>query len=307
MNVLILGASGFLGSYLCYRFAEGHDDVSGVVRKYVPFVPDPQMAQEVDEIERIIQRSAPEVVINCVAMASHEACEENPHEARRVNAEYPKRWAEAASSAGSQFVHISTDAVFSGDSDAPYCETDNPEPFSAYGQSKLEGERLVGAVNDDALIVRTNFFGWTHGGDRGVLDFFHRAFVDGREVTGFDDYVVSSLYAGNLFDALQGLISVGATGLHHVGSRSPLSKYDFGLAVAQKGKLSSSSMTRGQMRRANGLAHRGSNLSLSSEKTEQVLGWNMASTESGLTRAYEEKLTLQQFFTTEKKDEKIGD
>jgi dTDP-4-dehydrorhamnose reductase len=302
MNVLILGASGFLGSYLCYSFAQGDYDVSGVVRKYIPFVPQPQMAQDLEEVERIIHQLAPEFVINCVAMASHEACEENPTDALRVNAEYPKRWAQAASSRGSRFVHLSTDAVFSGNRDAPYGETDAPEPFSVYGQSKLEGERLVGAVNGDALIVRTNFFGWSPGGDRGILDFFHRAFVDGREVTGFDDYVVSSLYVGNLFDALQGLISVGATGLHHVGSSSPLSKYDFGLAVAEKGNISSASMARGQMRRARGLAHRGSNLSLSPHKTEQILGWNMPSTESGIARAYEEKSLLQQFFTTEKKD-----
>lgn len=307
MNVLILGASGFLGSYLCYRFVEGDDDVSGVVRRYIPFVPQPQMAQDLEEVERIIQQLAPEVVINCVALASHEACEQNPRDALRVNAEYPKRWAQAASSRGSRFVHISTDAVFSGARDAPYGETDAPDPFSVYGQSKLEGERLVGAVNDEALIVRTNFFGWSPSGDRGILDFFYRAFVEGKEVTGFDDYVVSSLYVGNLFDALRGLISVGATGLHHVASSSPLSKYDFGMAVAQVGRLSLASMTRGQMRKVKGLAQRGSNLSLSSEKAEQLLGWKMSSTEAGLALAYEEKLTLQYFFTTKKKGKQIGD
>jgi dTDP-4-dehydrorhamnose reductase len=87
--------------------------------------------------------------------------------------------------------------------------------------------------------VRTNFFGWSHRGDRSVLEFFVNSLRSGTAVRGYPDFVVTSIYAQSLLQAIWDLETIGTTGLLHVASSDALSKYDYGLAVAREFGLDS--------------------------------------------------------------------
>ena len=296
MRVLVLGSSGFLGSYLGFALPRLGHEVSGVSRSPVPHFPDNHGVKGLEQFTEVIRPGDYDAVINCVAVASHEACEADPENAQTVNADFPAVWALAAADTGARFLHVSTDAVFDGASAELYTETDATNPESVYGMTKVRGEQAVLAANPDAVVLRANFFGWSRNTKTGILDFFVNAFTAQIPITGFEDYVVSSLYMGDLADAMMALVNGGASGVFHTVASTPRSKYDFGQMVATTSGLLSDSMTAGSLADATGLAPRGHNLALSTAKIEQVLGRVMPSTEAGIQRALSERDALMDDF-----------
>ena len=296
MRFLVLGSSGFLGSYLGLSIPRSGHEVAGVSRSTVPYFPHFMQERDSARFTGVIDSGSYDVVINCVAVASHEKCEADPDTARAINATFPGLWASAAKESGARFVHISTDAVFDGSSADRYAETDEAAPGSVYGATKLEGEHTVLDANPDAVILRTNFFGWSQSRQHGILDFFAGAFSRNVSVTGFQDYVVSSLYMGDLSDVILEMSSRSVSGIYHAVSSTPLSKFDFALAVAEAGGLSADSLSPGLVSEAPGLAPRGHDLSLSTAKIEQVVGRSMPSTREGLDRAFAERSDVMDYF-----------
>jgi len=296
VKVLVLGASGFLGSYLGFALRGIGHDVFGVSRRAIPYFRHNTVVSDLNNLAENIQGGDYDLVINAIAVASHEACEQDPDTAETVNSVFPGLWASAARESGSRFVHISTDAVFDGKNSELYVEEDASNPESVYGITKVRGEKSVLTANPEALVLRVNFFGWSQSGSSGILDFFVNSFTRSTTITGFQDYVVSSLYMGDLVDAMMALVERGESGIFHTVSATPLSKYEFGRIVARYTGLSADSMAAGVLGEAKGLAKRGQNLSLSTAKIKDVLGNPMPSTEAGVKRALAERDALMDYF-----------
>jgi dTDP-4-dehydrorhamnose reductase len=293
---LVLGSSGFLGYYLGFVLPGLGWQIAGISRDGAEFFPGNWHVKSADEIEDLLEAGSYDLVINAIAMASHERCETEPAQALLINATLPGRWAAACARTGMKFVHISSDAVFDGESTTPYQEAGSPNPTGVYGTSKLAGEEAVSQAYPDALILRTNFYGWSRSGNTGILDFFVNAFSQGAAITGFSDYRVSSIYMGDLVDAMVGAVSRDASGVFHAVASDASSKYDFGLAVAAEFGLEPSLMSAGTLADATALAARGRNLALSTAKIEGVLGRPMPSSFSGLARARAERSALMDYF-----------
>jgi dTDP-4-dehydrorhamnose reductase len=289
MKILILGSSGFLGSYCKYFFDNAGNQVTSLSRGSEPSV-------QIEDFEAQIALGGFDLVLNGVALATHEKCESNPYEARKVNAIYPESWAHAALLADCKFVHISTDAVFDGASSETYRELDETNPTSQYGLSKREGELRVLEANPSALVIRTNFFGWSRNGDKGILDFFVNSFTSRTLILGFDDYIVSSIYMGDLLDSIVFLVKGGDSGIYHVTSSTPLSKYEFGELVGKALDLSTVCMKRASINEAHDLVERGRNLSLSNTKLEKRTGVSQPSSSEGIVRAATERASIIRYF-----------
>ena len=90
-----------------------------------------------------LQRLRPDVIVNAAAHTAVDKAESEPELARRINASAPGLLAAEAQKVGAWLVHYSTDYVFDGSGAQPWCETDTPTPLNVYGQTKLEGERLI--------------------------------------------------------------------------------------------------------------------------------------------------------------------
>ena len=102
------------------------------------------------------------VLLNAAAYTAVDAAEDDEATALRVNGEAPGWLAEELAGRG-RLVHVSTDYVFAGDGTRPYRTDDEPAPRTAYGRTKLAGERAVLAAGDDALVVRTAWVYAAHG------------------------------------------------------------------------------------------------------------------------------------------------
>jgi dTDP-4-dehydrorhamnose reductase len=113
-----------------------------------------------------ITRHRPDVVVNCAAWTAVDDAEASEEQALAVNAGYADRLAAGCAAAGARMVQVSTDYVFAGDAGRPYAEDDVPAPRTAYGRTKLAGERAVLArLPESGYVVRTAWLYGAHGGN----------------------------------------------------------------------------------------------------------------------------------------------
>lgn len=295
MKVLVLGGSGFLGTNLAFSlFRSGHTSGS-FSRTGSPYFHHSYRTEDYFGIDQVLSDKDWDLVINTVAISSHEACRQNPLLARRVNADLAVHFAEACHRNKIPFVQISTDAVFSGNQARPYGESDPADGTSVYGRTKRKAEEQLLRKYPESLIVRTNFFGWSASGQKGILDFFYQSMLRHRQVSGFTDYITSSVYSDDLLEPMSRLVALGRGGIFHVASSSAISKYEFGLAIAEAAGLERDLVQPGQ-KSEHFRVSRGDNLSLDVSLVEGEIGNPLPSTRQGLERAITDREAALEFF-----------
>lgn len=146
MRILIIGSRGQLGSDLTKCLT--HHDLLTPSHSVLDVT-------RFDDVNTYLHEERPEVVVNTSAFHDVPKCEQQPEKAFMVNAVGPKNLASVSKSIGARFFHISTDYVFNGEKGLPYEETDRTSPLMIYGASKVAGEQLAFAENEQSRIVRT--------------------------------------------------------------------------------------------------------------------------------------------------------
>lgn len=236
MRLLVTGANGLLGLNLSLEAMRSHA-VVGVDRGRLVGVPFEVMQLDLTNsgaIARALEVSRAETVIHCAAIADVDACERDPELARRLNADLPGQLASECARRGTQLVHISTDAVFDGARPGEYTEDDEPHPRSVYAATKLAGERAVLGEHHGAIVVRVNFYGWSVTGARSLAEFFFNNLSVGKQSRGFTDVVFCPMFVSDLVAVLLRMVQHGLTGLFHAVGAEPMSKYEFGVAIARR-------------------------------------------------------------------------
>ena len=120
---------------------------------------------DLDGLRETVARLRPDVIVNAAAHTAVDKAESEPELARTLNATAPSVLAAAAHAVGALLVHYSTDYVFDGSGTAPWTEGATTGPLSVYGQTKLEGERLIAAATERHLIFRTSWVYAARGGN----------------------------------------------------------------------------------------------------------------------------------------------
>ncbi|NOH10136.1 MAG: SDR family oxidoreductase [Chloroflexi bacterium] len=286
MRLLVTGASGLLGLNLALE-ASQHHTVFGVVREN-PIKLDAFEVLQTDllapkAVEDMLEHIQPDAIIHCAALAHVDACEDDPTEARRINAELPGFLAAKTAEEAIPFVQVSTDGVFDGQR-GDYTEADEPNPLSIYARTKLEGEGYVSEFHPGAIIARANMFGWSPSGQRSLAEFFYNNLSANNPVKGFTDVYFCPLLVNDLAQILLAMLDKKLTGLYHTVSSDCISKYDFGVAIARRFGLDESLITAISVDDAGLSAARSPKLTLSSEKLARDLGQPIPTIEEGMER-----------------------
>src|SRR5262245_20087006 len=132
-QVLIFGERGQMATALARDYAARHDTVRCLGRGSADI-------GDRGAVAAAVARFSPDLIVNAAAYTAVDKAEDEKNEALRVNRDGAAHIAEAAHRARAPLIHISTDYVFDGRKSTPYVETDSPQPVSAYGRSKLDGE-----------------------------------------------------------------------------------------------------------------------------------------------------------------------
>lgn len=152
---MVTGGRGRLGSALCRRYRERHH--------VVPLSRQEMCLSDPAAVAAAVGRIDFDVLVNTAAYTTVDKCESERDLAYAINAHAAAKMAEVCRDKGARMVQISTDFVFDGTLDRPYCEGDATNPINVYGQSKLLGEAKVLAALDDSLVARVS---WVFGPDK---------------------------------------------------------------------------------------------------------------------------------------------
>lgn len=289
MRLFITGISGLLGLNAALA-ARDRFEVSGCFLSH-PVAAEGIRAYQtdvraVDAVAEALEPARPDVVIHTVGMSNVDACEVDPGLALDVNVSAARSVAEVTRALDARLVHISTDHLFDGQGSWK-TEIDPLAPLNTYAKTKGEAEQVVLEAHPDALVIRTNFYGWGTSVRTSFSDWIIRALAQGTELTMFNDVFFTPILVNDLIEAIFALLAQEATGLFHLAGGERLSKYDFAVRMAETfgrptARVRSVSATAVPLR-----ARRPADMSLSCAKAEALLGRKMPSAITGLQRLKE--------------------
>ena len=151
MIVLVTGASGQLGQAL-----------QSIVGEYAEidfrfFNSSELNITELEQCKAIFAKVKPDYCINTAAYTAVDKAESEPEKARLINVTGVENLAKVCKEFDTVLLHISTDFVFDGKASKPYTEEDLPNPTGVYGQTKLDGEKVIQAIWNKHFIIRTSW------------------------------------------------------------------------------------------------------------------------------------------------------
>jgi len=228
MKVLVTGAAGMLGRDVMLAAGNAGHDVVGFGRAELD-VTNPTALEKKFDLER------PDVVINCAAWTDVDGAEEAEEAAFAVNGTGAGNVAAAAAAVGASVVYVSSDYVFDGAKRAPYVESDQPAPQSAYARTKLAGEEATVAANKRHFVVRS---AWLFGiGGPNFVETMLRLAGSGNEVLVVRDQVGSPTYTWHLAYGIVRLIEGIEFGIHHMAAAGQCSWYEFAREIFEQAKV----------------------------------------------------------------------
>ena len=218
MKVLITGAGGMVGSALAAHCRARGDEVAAFDRAGLDITDERAVREAFGQVR-------PDAVINCAAWTDVDGCELDPQRAFLVNSRGVEILATASRLAGACFVTVSTDYVFDGGkAEGFYTQRDDPHPLSAYGASKLEGERRAQIASARTVLVRS---GWIFG--PGGKNFLARAVARARRgepLRAISDSYGTPTHAADLAARLRELAGLDLPGVYHVVNSGEGASYE---------------------------------------------------------------------------------
>lgn len=225
-RIFITGASGQLGLAL--------EQLLGNHKNYQIFRTDARASENgeikeldiVDEVAvaAVVRDFKPNIIINCAAFTAVDLCESEQEKAYQINALGPKHLAEAASEIDAKLVHISTDYVYDGTSEAPYVECNPTNPLSIYGKTKLEGDHYALEKCPKTFVLRT---AWVYGEGKNFVKTMLRLAEGGNQIRVVSDQYGTPTSALELARVILHLMETEDYGIYHATCEGSTNWYEF--------------------------------------------------------------------------------
>lgn len=230
MNILVLGASGMIGSTVLRVLSARNDwnvygsvrDV-GVKRFFSASIGERLLGgidvESQDSLVTVLDQIRPDVVINCAGLTKHKPEAEDPLVSIPINSLMPHRLAGLCKLTGARLIHVSTDCVFSGEKGG-YVEDDFADARDVYGKSKALGE----VDYPHAITLRTSTIGHELQSKFGLLDWF---LSQQGSCKGFSHAIFSGLPTVVFAQVIRDVVipHTELSGLYHVAAM-PINKFD---------------------------------------------------------------------------------
>ena len=231
MKILILGGSGGLGSD-CRRVLGHEHEVICPSKEDVNII-------SWDVVVEVFDSLSPDIVLNCVGLTDMETCEADAFTLRKVNVEGPRNLAQSSARFGCKIVHVSCGHVFDGRKGMPqpYFEDDAPNPFSAYGKSKLESETAVRGNSPNYIIIRSNWLYGIHGNNfvKSIVKQAVRG--DSSPIRVPDDHFGAPTWSHRLALQIRELLAKDGRGSYHATAYGYCSRFELAQYVLDKLKI----------------------------------------------------------------------
>jgi dTDP-4-dehydrorhamnose reductase len=288
---LITGGSGLLALNWALAIREHYAVILGLHERNISLagVETRQIDLEsADHLARAFEMVQPHIVIHTAGLTSIEKCEANPDLAQHINVELAANVAQACAKFALPLIHISSDHLFSGEVSL-VDETYPTAPRNIYGRTKAEAESRVLETHPQALVIRTNFYGWGTSYRRSFSDVVIETLRSGKELTLFRDVYYTPILIETAAQTTHDLINLKANGIFHVVGDERTSKYEFGLRIAKEFNLDSSIINPGLLADQVSLVQRPYDMSLSNKKTCKLLGRKLGGVAEHIARLHQQE------------------
>lgn len=236
MKILVTGANGMLATQIITDLKRGYSEIGDLP----PSMKNAELLETdfatLDVTDNLACRAyfaenVPDICINCAAYTNVNGCEDHQLEAFKVNAMGARNLARACELVGARLVHVSTDYVFDGTGNTPFCEYDLPAPQSVYGKTKLAGEAFVEQFCSKYFIVRT---AWLYGytGSNFVKTMVKKA-KEEDEFQIVNDQTGSPTNAADLSYHILKLAPTCEYGIYHCTGEGECTWYDFAKEIVR--------------------------------------------------------------------------
>jgi dTDP-4-dehydrorhamnose reductase len=222
-KVAVIGGNGQLGRDLVEALSAGHEVYS--------LSHDDIELSSLANVQTGLHKLQPEIVINTAAMHHVENCEREPDQAYAVNALGARNLALVTRELDAVLMHVSTDYVFDGAKQTPYCEEDAPLPLNVYGNSKLAGEHFVRSINPKHFVLRTSALYGQHPcrakGGKNFVDLMLKLGQERGQVRVVACETISPTSTADLSRQIAALAHTSAFGLYHATAEGSCSWHEF--------------------------------------------------------------------------------
>lgn len=228
MKTLIFGSNGQLGTDLVKVLHDADKSLFAATREHADVT-------DSTAVERLLDREAPDAIINCTALHDLSACERNPDEAMTMNALAVAALAKSCESRRLKFLTVSSDYVFDGEKREGYSEEDPVNPRSWYAKSKVAGEWAALAGCRKSFVVRVqSLYGLT--GPRGkklnFVDLMLKLSSE-RDELKVDQCRMAPTWTYPLAENLIALLSTEHYGLYHMSAHGAITWYEFAKTIME--------------------------------------------------------------------------
>jgi dTDP-4-dehydrorhamnose reductase len=297
-KILVTGSNGLLGQKLVYKLknhptyqliatARGENRL---VNKdgYVYETMDITNQQEVDAV---ITKHKPDVIINTAAMTNVDACETEKENALNMNTrsvayqvQTLEKLRKTDPSYNPHYIHLSTDFIFDG-THGPLDESEKPNPLSYYAETKLEAENIVMASSLKWAIARTVLvYGIVDNMSRSNIVLWVKGNLEqGKVINVVDDQFRTPTLAEDLADGCILIAEKGATGIYNISGKDYMSILELANRVADYYKLDKSLIKPSKSADIKQPAKRPPITGFIIDKAINDLGYNPHSFEEGIT------------------------
>ena len=233
-KLLIIGGSGLLGINWAYIVRDDFEVFLALHNRNISLDGVETEKISIESIETLFEdlnRIMPDIVVNAASLTSVEACEKNFNKAKEVNTDAASNIAIVCEELKIKLIHISSDHIFSGKNQYSdeYCEAN---PLNNYARTKYQAEIEVKNSNPSSLIIRTNFYGWGTSYRHSFSDLIINNLRNNLQVHLFADVFFTPMLIDELVSSINELIGLNQWGIFNVVGSDRLSKFEFGLKVA---------------------------------------------------------------------------
>lgn len=292
-KILITGGSGLLAVNWAISVRDKFDVVLGLHNRIVALNGVQSLkinTHSTEDINRMLVYLQPDIVINTAGITSVEQCEKLPYIARLANTELAINFARSCREQSIKFVQISTDHLFSG-TKAYVTEEELSCPRNVYGLTKGNAETAIQEVCSDSLIIRTNFYCWGTTYRKSFSDQIIETLRSGNHINLFTDVYYTPILAESLIQVTQELLELNAKGLYNVVGNDRITKFDFGVKLANCFGLETSLIRPSLMSSQKNLVQRPFDMSLSNLKVSRFLNEELKSLDRDLLILLKQEVT----------------